>query len=91
MFSRDEKTAPSWEDIWEIGTKWFLLGRKSGSASQNKEFVVKIIYTRWKKALAAKSILKIGKKWFLLARKPVSTSLNEGFVSKIALQCLKNR
>ena len=41
MFSRDEKTAPSREDIWEIGTKWFPLGRKSGSASQNKEFVVK--------------------------------------------------
>ena len=30
------------ETCWQIGTKWFLLPRKSASTSQNKRFVVKI-------------------------------------------------
>ena len=39
---RDGKTASSRKAIWEIGTKWFPLARKSVSTSQNKGFVVKV-------------------------------------------------
>ena len=42
IFPRDGKAASSIKDIWEIGTKWFPLARKSVSTSQNKRFVVKI-------------------------------------------------
>ena len=42
MFPRDEKTASSRKDIWEIGKKWFPLARESVCTSQNKGFVVKI-------------------------------------------------
>ena len=42
MSPRDEKTASSRKDIWEIGTKWFPLARKSVSTCQSKGFVVKI-------------------------------------------------
>ena len=45
MFPRDGKTAFSRKDIWEIGTKWFPLARKSVSTSQNKGFVVKSVFT----------------------------------------------
>ena len=83
MFPQDGKIAPSRKDIWGIGTKWFPLGKKSGSTIQNKGFVAKI-------NLATKSIWK-KKKWFLLARKWVSTSQNEGFASKMHFQCLENR
>ena len=49
MFPRDGKTVSNGSDIWDIGTKWFLIARKSVSTRQNEEFVKKLVYSRRKK------------------------------------------
>ena len=39
MFPGERKAASNGRDIWEIGTKWFLLVRKSVCTSQNEGFI----------------------------------------------------
>ena len=63
------------EIFWEIGTKWFLLARKSVWVSQNDAFTNKFTLNGKR---TTGSIWKLGKweNWSPLARKSVSTNQN---------------